>query len=223
MLAIKKIGRVAPVERKWLESRKRTERRGCPLPSVAQQIMHTEGALAIRKRIYGRRIPAIKIEIAALRIGHFVAPGIPTRPSVARAIRRPLPLRFRGKRLPCPTSIGRSLRLTHIDGPIERCPVERRLCKHSAPIPLRVSFFPECRMRNLLRTLPVPICFVPKGASLVAAIRHELKKLPVGYLVAIDFESGNVGGMSFILIVPAEGNPVFRRPTKPQIYLTSRN
>src|SRR5260370_28444565 len=76
MLAIKEISRVSPVERKWLETWKRTEDGGGPFPPVAQHIVNAESALAFGKRIHWRGVPTVKIEIASLGIGRLTAPRV---------------------------------------------------------------------------------------------------------------------------------------------------
>src|ERR1700730_4628233 len=123
MLAVKEISGVSPVKRKGLKTWKGPEDSGGPFPSVAQQIVYAESALAFGKRIHRHGIPTVKVEIAELfielSIGRLIAPRINSCFSVDSAVSSALPLRFGGKRLPCPASVGASFRLTHIHGPVQ--------------------------------------------------------------------------------------------------------
>src|SRR5260370_42712505 len=86
MLAIKEISRVPAVERKWLETWKRTEDGGGPFPPVAQHIVNAESALAFGKRIHWRGVPTVKIEIASLGIGRLTAPRVCPRAFIGGAV-----------------------------------------------------------------------------------------------------------------------------------------
>src|SRR3982074_3618604 len=117
MLAVQEISGVSPIKRKGPKTWKGPEDSGGPFPSIAQQIVYAESALAFGKRIHRHGIPTVKVEIAELfielSIGRFVAPRIDSCFSVDGAICGALPLRFCGKRLPCPARIGAGFRLAH--------------------------------------------------------------------------------------------------------------
>src|ERR1700687_1156345 len=208
MLAIKEISGVSPVERKWLETWKRTEDGGGPFPPVAQHVVNAESALTFGKCIDRRRIPTAKVKIAEpliqLRIGRFIAPRISSCVSVDGAIGGVLPLGFGGERLPCPARVRTCFRLTHIHGPVQRRFVERYLVEHRPVKPSIVVLLPEQRMRNSTSSLPVPVIVVPESASLIAARRHKLEILPVCHLILIDFKRRDCHLVNFILVVPAK-------------------
>ena len=74
VFAVEKICRVSGIKRKALKARKRFELAGGPLPSIAQQIGNAECAIAVRKSINRRGIPATEIEITLAAIRFFIAP-----------------------------------------------------------------------------------------------------------------------------------------------------
>src|SRR5258707_12396316 len=113
MLAIKEISRVSPVERKWLETWKRTEDGGGPFPPVAQHIVNAESALAFGKRIHWRGVPTVKIEIASLGIGRPTAPRVCPRAFIGGSIARALPLRLCGGGLSFPARAPAFLCMTY--------------------------------------------------------------------------------------------------------------
>src|SRR5208282_3022439 len=168
--------------------------------------MNAESALARGKRVDRDGIPTMKVKITELGIRRLAAPRVrPCLPlAVDGAVGGVLPLRFGGERLPCPARIGRCLSLAHVYGPVERNFVKRNFFKHAAPDPAAAFLFPECGMRNPLRALPVPGVVVPESTRVIAAGGDEVEILPVCHLVAIDLESGNFDGVSFILIVPTK-------------------
>src|SRR5260370_18554733 len=113
MLAIKEISRVPAVERKWLETWKRTEDGGGPFPPVAQHIVNAESALAFGKRIHWRGVPTVKIEIASLGIGRLTAPRVCPRAFIGGAIGGPpAPPPFVGP-LPLPPPVPACLSLAY--------------------------------------------------------------------------------------------------------------
>src|SRR5208337_860548 len=112
VLAIKKIGGVATVKRKWLESGEWSKNGGGPLPPIAEQIVDAESALGLGKRIYGQGVPAMKVEITELGVRRFAAPGVWASVSVKRAVGGAVPLGLGGERLPCPAGVGGRLGVT---------------------------------------------------------------------------------------------------------------
>src|SRR5713101_488184 len=217
MLPIKEISGVPAVERKWLETGKRSENGGGPFPPVTQHIVNAKSALPFRKRIHRHGVPTVKVKIAEPGIRRLRAPRISPCLSVDAAVGGMLPLRFRGERLPCPSRIGRCLSLTHIHRPIQR---QRHFVEHGAPEPPIAIPLPEQRMRNSVSSFPVPVIVVPESPSLVAAGRHELEILPVCYFVAIDLKRRNIDRVSFVLIVPTK---VFSAPRETQCHDTGRD
>src|SRR5713226_8376729 len=216
MLPIKEIGRVSPVERKWLETREWTKNGGGPFPPVAQHIVNAKSALPFRKRIHRHGVPTVKVKIAEPGLRRLRAPRIRSCVPVGAAVGGTLPLRLRGERLPCRSRIGRCLSLTHIHRPIQR---QRHFVEHGAPEPPIVILLPEQRMRNSVSSFPVPVIVVPESPCLVAAGRHELEILPVCYFVAIDLKRRNIDRVSFVLIVPTK---VFSAPRETQCHDTGR-
>src|SRR5579862_1299517 len=69
VFAVEKICRVAWIERKRLETGKRSEHARRPLPSVSHQVVNSERAGAFGKRIDGRRIPVAEIKVAQIPVG----------------------------------------------------------------------------------------------------------------------------------------------------------
>src|SRR5579862_6872335 len=104
MFAIEKISRVAGIKRGARKSRQRPEWRGGPFPAVAHQIFHAKRARARWMRIYGSG----------------VAPGVPGFRFVRRAVRSPMPLRFRWKLLARPARESGRFRVAHIYRPGKR-------------------------------------------------------------------------------------------------------
>src|SRR5580704_18759473 len=69
VFAIKKVSGIARVKRKGLEPRKRCEYSGCPLPPIAQHIVHAEKTLAVGKGINRCRIQWLKSKLQKLERG----------------------------------------------------------------------------------------------------------------------------------------------------------
>src|ERR1700730_15660144 len=99
MFAIEKISGVTGIERKSLESGKRTKNGGSPLPSISHHVMHAKSAASRRKRIHRRWVPVVEIKIAERGIRRFAAPRIDSFGSIHGAIGGAMPLRFSRKRL----------------------------------------------------------------------------------------------------------------------------
>src|SRR5581483_544518 len=95
VFAVKKIGRIASVERKWFKAGERREHSGGPFPAVSQKAFYAEGALAQRMRVHRRGVPMGKIKISQARVRSVTAPGIGSLHVIRRSIRRTVPLRFR--------------------------------------------------------------------------------------------------------------------------------
>src|SRR5579864_5198968 len=64
MFAVKKIGGVAGIKRKSLESGKWREHARGPFPTIAHHVLDAESAAAGRKGVYRCRIPMAEIEVA---------------------------------------------------------------------------------------------------------------------------------------------------------------
>src|SRR5438270_12103699 len=89
MFAIKEVGRVTTVERKWLEAGEWTKNRGCPFPTVAEKALHSESALAESMPIHGSRIPMCEVEVPQARIGSIPTPGVASLRAIRTSICRP--------------------------------------------------------------------------------------------------------------------------------------
>src|SRR5205807_843830 len=131
VFAIKKVGRVTAIERKCLESGEGTKDRGRPLPTVAEQALHSESALAQRMRIHRSGVPMGEVEIPQARIGSVTTPRIASLRAVRTGIGRSLPLLLSGKALARPLRVGARFRMTNVNRPIrakwnliKHCPVE---------------------------------------------------------------------------------------------------
>ena len=190
VLAIKKICGIPAIERKRLESRKRSEHRGCPLPSVAQHSFNSESALSLRISVHRRGIPALEIEVAESSLRSFPSPGIQALALIRSTVRRALPLLFRRQCLARPAGVSGSLGTAHIDGPIHR---QREFFEHPAIKPAAAGLFPKHRMVNAIGFDPLPIVLAPENLFVVSAGIHELKELRIRDHVAIDFKSRNIG------------------------------
>src|ERR1700678_4770241 len=113
-----------------------------------------------------------------------------------------MPFRFRGQRLPCPSSIRASLRLTHIDWPVQW---ERQFIEHRPVQPTVFGgFSPEHWMSNRVAGFPVPAFNVPQGLCVISTSRNKLEILTIGHFVPVNGKCGNVNGLLFVFIVPAE-------------------
>src|SRR4029077_5856737 len=116
-------------------------------------------ALSHGEGIYRRGIPIVEVKIAKSRIGRFVAPGILPDRFLRSAVRRTVPLLFRGQRLPCPARIGRRLCVAHINRPIQW---QRDLFEHRAIKPSLVSLAPENGVRDRMLRFPPPTAVTPE-------------------------------------------------------------
>src|SRR3989442_14490563 len=74
MLAVKEVVGVARIKRKWLEPGKGPEDCARPLPTITQQVGHTEGAGAGGVRPHGDRIPALEVKVPEAPVCRFVSP-----------------------------------------------------------------------------------------------------------------------------------------------------
>src|ERR1700691_3260274 len=120
MPAVKKIRRIPSIERKRLKSRERSEKRRSPLPTVAQQILHSECARACGMCRHRLWIPMRGIEIAARSLRTTVAPRVdPLRGIIRHTVRRAMPLRLGRKRFPGPPAERGGLRIADVDRTIQ--------------------------------------------------------------------------------------------------------
>src|ERR1700722_2154129 len=208
MLAVKKIGGISTIKRKGLKSAKWAENRRGPLPSISQHVIDAKSAPAFREGIHRHRLPMSKVKItqAQTGAGQAATPRIRARLSTRCSIGCALPLGFRGKRLPCPTRIGACFGLAHIHGPVEhsRHFIECQVGEHGARQPSRAFSPPECRMRNSLGSLPIPVFIGPKSTIFIATGGDELEKLAISHFVLIDGKRRNLNFMGFKFVVPAE-------------------
>src|SRR5205807_3139382 len=97
VFAVEEIGGVAAVERERFESGEGNEFGGSRLPAIAEHAVHSESALALRKRIRRHGTPAGEIKITKLFRGLFRAPWVFPLATVRCAVRRALPLGFGGQ------------------------------------------------------------------------------------------------------------------------------
>src|SRR3989442_15264506 len=74
MLAVKEVVGVARIKRKWLEPGKGPEDCARPLPTITQQVGHTEGAGAGGIRPHGDRIPALEVKVPEALVWRFGSP-----------------------------------------------------------------------------------------------------------------------------------------------------
>src|SRR5438045_9515367 len=74
MLTIEEVRRITWIRFTRLETRERTERRTCPLPTVSCELAHAPCAIAGGSGMYGLWIPALEIEIAIFMCGRLVPP-----------------------------------------------------------------------------------------------------------------------------------------------------
>src|SRR5690348_1147777 len=201
MLAVEKIRRVAGIKWKRLESGKRFERRRGPFPSVAKQILGAKSASSARMCADGCRVPVMKIEIPSLSVRRFITPRKLPLLAIQRAVRRAMPLRFRGQRLLHPSRESRCLRVAHVHGPVER---ERKLREHPAVLPSLAVLRPEMRMRNPRRGFPFPVFRTPKTFFLVSAAAHELEIFPIRHGKRANAEFRYLHEMLLEFVVPTE-------------------
>src|SRR5580704_11827948 len=201
VFAIKKVSGIARVKRKGLEPRKRCEYSGCPLPPIAQHIVHAEKTLAVGKGINRCRIPMAEVKITEARKGRFLAPRIEMFASIGAAVGGAVPLRFSRQCLPCPPRICHGLRMTHINGPIRR---QRNFFEHRAVEPSVARLAPEYGMRNGMLRLPFRGLVAPERAIFIAAGSHEIEVLTVRHLVAVNRKRRYFDPVSLVLVVPTE-------------------
>src|SRR6202142_2152868 len=136
MIAIEEIGGIAGIKFEGLKTWKRRERRGGPLPSVAQKVGNTEGALALLKSPDWRGVPALEIEVSESAVGLFFSPRIRPLGSLNRAISRAMPLGFGWQFLPRPARVRACFRMTYIYRPVQR---QRNALEHGSVLPLIVD------------------------------------------------------------------------------------
>src|SRR5580698_911276 len=192
MFAIEEVRGVTGIKRKPLETRKRFETTRRPLPPVAQQVDNTERALAFSERTDGRWIPAAKIEIAFAGLRRRTAPGeFPLR-RIFRSIRRPMPLRLGGQRLPRPASICVRFRVADVHWPIER---QRNFIEHRSVVPLVANPAPKRGMTNAICSSPIPILFRPPGRILVASHINEIEEFTVRHFIFVDLECWHIDAL----------------------------
>src|ERR1700674_71578 len=211
MFAVEEVGGVAGIKRKPLEAGKRLEPARCPLPTVAQQISDAESALALGERTDWSWVPVLEIEITLARVRSRSAPREGSLGTVFCSISHPMPLRFRGQRLPCPASVCARLGVAHIHRPVQR---QRDFIKHGPAIPSFAIPLPKHRMANLLRGSPIPILFCPAGRILIATCGYEIEVLAVSHFIFVDCECRDVDGLCFVLVVPTENASVTARESK---------
>src|SRR6185437_11372906 len=171
MLAIKKIGRVARIKWKRLESRKRAKHARSPFPSVAEQVVYAESALSCGIRVYRSRIPIRKIEISALPARFNVAPRIRAFAFRRRAVSGAMPLGFARQTLIFPSRKRVRFRMTHVNGRIKR---QRKFLEHSPVAPIRAARIiaiavPKKWMRKVHASFPGPVFRAPQLLFLVSA------------------------------------------------------
>src|SRR5579864_2883450 len=208
MFAVEKIGGVARVKRKAFKAGEGSEDAGRPLPAVAEKIADPERALTGGGCTNGGGIPALKIEIAMLQTGSFVAPGILSF-AVPSCIGSAMPLRFRRQALPCPARVGARFRVTDVHGPVER---QGNLMEHRAVLPTINGAIPENRMRDVLLRLPRPGRVGPELAIFVAAGVDEIQKFAVRYRVLINGKRGHVNGVALKFVIPPEPTLIACQP-----------
>src|SRR5262249_15228063 len=111
------------------------ERRRCPFPAVAGEVVNAECARSVQAA--RNWIPMCESVIAAAGVHRFFAGRRPKRGAVIFG--------FAHQALAAPLRIGRRLLLRGIAGRVER---QRYELEHSAPEPLPVHALPEVRRRR---------------------------------------------------------------------------
>src|SRR3989442_11046087 len=96
MLAVKEVVGVARIKRKWLEPGKGPEDCARPLPTIAQQVGHTEGAGAGGIRPHRDPIPALEVKVPEALVWPFVSPRGKAFQTVSSARGGPMPPALRG-------------------------------------------------------------------------------------------------------------------------------
>src|SRR5207253_3710692 len=216
MLAVKEVGGVARIKRKWLEPGKGPEDCARPLPTIAQQVGHTEGAGAGGIRPHGDRIPALEVKVPEALVWRFVSPRVRAFQTVSCAIGGAMQLGFGGQRFALPAGVGQSLGVADVHGPIDR---QRQLGKHGLVKPLIAAALPKSRVIDSPCLLPLPIGVGPEGAMLVSSGALEVQVVRVGHVVGVDGEGGDVHAMRLKLVVPTEGVPP-KGPSKRRLGVT---
>src|SRR2546427_4218771 len=98
MLAVKEVGGVARIKRKWLEPGKGPEDCARPLPTIAQQVGRTEGTGAGGIRPHGDPIPAPEVQVPEELVLRVVSPRVKAVQTVPGALVRAVELGSRGTR-----------------------------------------------------------------------------------------------------------------------------
>src|SRR5262245_50074040 len=119
-----------------LEPWERLERASRPLPSVAHQLVDSEGARGLRESPHRSGLPSAEIEIAVALGGRLVAPRVLALFTPRRTIGRAMKLGFRGKGALRPARKRLGLGLAHVD---RRAQEERLLREHPAMAPSAVA------------------------------------------------------------------------------------
>src|SRR5579862_1784985 len=172
MFSIEKIRRVSAIKRKWLEARKRRERRTSPFPAISYQVVNAEIARARWIRADGNRIPPLQIKIPVQQRRRLSPPRVRAFNAGARPAGRAVPFRLAGQFFASPAGICRGLVVAHVDGPIERY---RNLVEHRPVGPFIALVHPECGVLAILRRDPFPPGVSPKRAIFITAFESEAK------------------------------------------------
>src|SRR5579872_1913724 len=136
--------------------------------------------------VHRSRIPKRVMEIAVLRGGRGISPGIFSFGSLGRAVGGAMPLRFGREFLSAPLRKRGGLRMTHV---YRRGQRQRNRAEHSAILPLRVRIgglrtrtqHPEMRVLDPLSASPLPILGLPQVRIVVAASAYEFQIFTVGH------------------------------------------
>ena len=121
VFSVEKAGRVARIEGERLESRKRLKQTRSPFPAIAHQVGNPEGTPSCGTVGRRRRIPALKVKVAVPQARRLGAPWIGSFRVSPRSIRRPMPVRLGGQRLPGPTRVRARFRVAHVLSLIHIC------------------------------------------------------------------------------------------------------
>src|SRR2546426_5802232 len=111
MLAVKEVVGVARIKRKWLEPGKGPEDCARPLPTIAQQVGHTEGAGAGGIRPHGDRIPALEVKVPEALVWRVVSPRGRAFQTVSCAVGGAMQIGLGGQRVALPAGAGQGLRV----------------------------------------------------------------------------------------------------------------
>src|SRR5450631_2317113 len=218
MLAVEKIRGVNGIRAHGLETGKAEEWSRGPFPAVADEVVNTPGACAVRKRTDGDRIPVREIEVATRLVRPFFTPrkgalftrGCSECGAVILGLAR--------QTSSFPPRICIRFIVAGVHRPVER---QRDQVEHAAPEPLSVFAQPEMwwigvRGFEVLEVFAIRhVMAIDRERRNLDSLRGELVVPPERKCVAIRAERGHTRGYFCCQrLLPASRREGGRRPGK---------